>query len=209
MAEFRALLEKLQTLQEALHVASSGINLAGSDDEPLRALRSAHDMLSDMGPRAEVFERRAKEADPDRKIYGPQMTQRVLAFCDGLARATEDALELEEALAPLQERVDSATREAERQAKVERGEEARRAAAEQQEREEHAAIVEAQLAEVEAQAAAANSVRLVQQEDASLGRRPLSTGLSLGGALSHLESSCSVEVRPWLVLLRSQLYLWI
>ena len=73
--------------------------------EPLLALDAARAILQEIAPRAEVFEKRARETDPDRKIYGPGMVQKVLAFCERLADAAQSADELEESLAPLRESV--------------------------------------------------------------------------------------------------------
>jgi hypothetical protein len=75
--------------------------------------------LTDLEPRAAVFERRAREKDPDKKIYGPQMAANVLSFCNDFAEARAHAEELGDALAPLlRERV--AAHAAEEQAVQER-----------------------------------------------------------------------------------------
>ena len=34
-----------------------------------------------MKPRAAVFEKRAREPDPDKRVYGPKMVQKVLDLC--------------------------------------------------------------------------------------------------------------------------------
>jgi hypothetical protein len=56
--------------------------------------------LTDLEPRAAVFERRNREKDPDKKIYGrPQnMAAKVLFVCNAFAEARAHAEELEDAL---------------------------------------------------------------------------------------------------------------
>eukprot|EP00966_Prymnesium_polylepis_P062898 1459733-Prymnesium_polylepis.1 len=80
MAEFRGLVAKLDELEASLAVAAGGAASSSADDAtddaPLRALEHARALIAEASPRAEVFERRAREADPDRRIYGPGMTQK-------------------------------------------------------------------------------------------------------------------------------------
>ena len=195
MAEFRGLVARVDELEASLAVAAQGIG--ASDDaaeEPLRALDSAKQTIVEVTPRAEVFEKRAKETDPDKKIYGPQMVQKVLALCERLIGATEHAEELEEALAPLRERFEAATRAAQEQAAALAA--AKQADEERRHREEQeaaAAAAAAAAARESEQAATVSIRRVVQTEDEMMGRRPLVSGLSLADALGLLQRSCSEQ----------------
>ena len=89
MAEFRGLVARVDALEASLAAAAQGVG--ASDDlaeEPLRSLDAAKETILEVTPRAEVFEKRAKESDPDKRIYGPQMAQKVLALCERLTQAT-------------------------------------------------------------------------------------------------------------------------
>jgi hypothetical protein len=77
--------------------AADGVSLTTVDEGPLLALRDACEILTDLEPRAAVFERRTREKDPDKQIYGrPQMAAKVLFFCNDFAEARAHAEELED-----------------------------------------------------------------------------------------------------------------
>ena len=166
-------------------------------------------MLADIRPRADVFERRARETDEDRKIYGPKMVQRVLDFCAALGAAEEHAAELDAALMPLREARSSVraaeeaaaasqaaaeaeaarVAEAERVAAAQAAEEAAREAAAEEARRRAAAIAAPLFGKGGAPAAAPDADAPPEADE--LGRRPLVAGLDLGGALALLADSCA------------------
>ena len=89
--EFPRLQESLAEVQRELDAASDGLAAvlasaaSESDDEArLAAHARAAAMLDSMKPRASVFEKRAREPDPDKRVYGPKMAQKVLDLCAAL-----------------------------------------------------------------------------------------------------------------------------
>ena len=142
-SEFAQLGAQLEWLEARLdRAASQEGGLSG--EQQLEALRSAQAELELVAPRAVVFGGRAREADPDKQMYGPKMVARVLDFCARVEAAGEKAAALDESLAPVVEQLAAQAREAERQAEEERqrlvADEARaaveRAEAQRREREE-------------------------------------------------------------------------
>ena len=72
--------------------------------DALAAHAAATHALKQLEPRARVFERRATERDPDKRIYGTKMSRRVLEFCDAMQSAVASCFELGEALEPARRR---------------------------------------------------------------------------------------------------------
>ena len=102
--EFPRLQDSLVEVERLLDVTSADFNADASID----SYATATALLAEMKPRAEVFERRAKETDVDRKVYGPKMVQRVLEFCAALQAADERALEMDDQLIPARSRREAA-----------------------------------------------------------------------------------------------------
>ncbi|KAL1521364.1 hypothetical protein AB1Y20_021031 [Prymnesium parvum] len=181
--EFRSLQAKLEHLENALQLAECGV-LQGSN-EHAEALNDAHALLTEIKPRALVFERRAREKDPDKQIYGPGMTQKVLDFCERLSTASGRAEQLEEELAPLRARL--AAELATKQHELDESE--------QQERQQ---LLQAEQRVFTArptrgqQAGSLPMVKLQQTPgvDREGGRRRVLSGMSLADALPLLERSC-------------------
>ena len=211
-SEFPRLQERLAEVEADLQTASAavGSQASGVCDERASAALVAQDAavaaLADMVPRAEIFGKRARESDPDKRIYGPKMAQRVLDFCTALEAAVEHSQELQEALLPVRERLAGAeaARRAAAAAATAAAEEAQRAIAEAQTAAEARAEEEArQEAEEEAARRAAAiaaplmggvaAVAAGSREADELGRRPLTTGLDLGASLDLLATSCEPE----------------
>ena len=209
--EFPRLQDSLAEAQSELDKASDGIaavlvSAASEDDDAARlaAHARASGLLDAMKPRAGVFEKRAKEPDPDKRMYGPKMIQKVLDFCAALDAAVEHEEELREALAPLRARRAEAE---EARAKQEREAKEAAAAAEVAAAEARAAA-EAAEAQAAAEAAAEEARRRAaaiaaplagfnvtnisenEVEADSMGRRPLVAGLDMAGALALLQKSC-------------------
>ena len=209
--EFPRLQESLVEVQHELDSASDGIAAVltsaaseGDDEARLAAHARAVAILDAMKPRAIVFEKRAKEPDPDKRMYGPKMVQKVLDFCIALEAAVEHEEELSEALAPLRTR--RAAAEAERVAQERAASEAAEAAARE------AAATRAAAETAEASAAAAAEAEEARQRAAAIaaplagfgvtqageheveadgmGRRPLVAGLGLAEALELLQRTC-------------------
>ena len=211
--EFPRLQESLAEAQRDLDSASDGIATVltsaaseGDDEARLAAHARAVAMLDSMKPRAAVFEKRAKEPDPDKRMYGPKMVQKVLDFCTALEAAVEHEEELRDSLEQVRARLvaaneaDAAAKAAEAAAIVqaERAAAAERVAA-QAAAEQVAAQAAAEEAERRAAAIAAplfgsaNEVEVGEDEveaDA-MGRRPLVAGLSLSASLELLQSKAS------------------
>ena len=123
MAEFKTLVARLDEAEQFLERASAPAP-AASPYAPLDALDAAVSALEELTPRVGVFEKRALEKDPDKKVYGPKMAERVLAVAGRLADAAEAADELSDSLAPLRRQ-----RSGERRAEQQREEEEAQAAA--------------------------------------------------------------------------------
>jgi hypothetical protein len=197
--EFPLLQEKLSEVQDALDTATLGLSGKEHEEAALAAHIQAATMLAEMRQRSEIFERRARESDPDRQIYGPKMIRKVLDFCDALQSAAEQCEELEEALQPIraQHAAAAAVAAAQERAEAERvAAAAREAAAErvaaQARMEEVARHEEAERARQRAAAIAAPLFGTPSASDAGieadeLGRRPLVKGLNFGSALDLLE----------------------
>jgi hypothetical protein len=77
---------------------------ATAEADALAAHAAACASLNQLESRAQIFERRAMERDPDKRIYGPKMSRRVLDFCDWLQRVAGHCAELGETLAPARQR---------------------------------------------------------------------------------------------------------
>ena len=203
--EFPRLQEALAELQAHLDTASA--NLAATPEADAVAL-SAHDqaaaLLANILPRAEIFEKRAKEPDPDKRIYGPKMVQKIKDFCASLAGAVEHEEEVRDVLAGARARQAAATDAA---AAAAAAAEAAAAAASA----DAAAAAEAQAAAAEAAAQQAaveesqrraeaiaaplfGTARTLEEYEAeadAMGRRPLTLGLDFNGAMELLVGSCS------------------
>lgn len=201
--EFAQLQDKLGLIEAALQRATAGVTSDVADGEALADHDEATKLLDEITARASVFERRAREPDPDKRIYGPKMAQKVLTFCDSLLAAIEHAEELGEALMPLRERVAEAeaeaavaaavAAEATMQAELEAAaataaEEAVRKAEAQQAAEHAAAERAAAIARPLGGGAAAPT-----DEMDWLGRRPLVAGLTLAKSLELLQQSCEAH----------------
>ena len=213
--EFDVLHDRLAEAQTLLDEAGSGVAVHhGADlDAEARAVAahgSAAAILKDIGVRAEVFEKRARETDPDRKVYGPKMIQRVLDFCANLQAAVENADELDEALEASRARIaaaEVAAADAAKAAAALAAEQEAAAAAEKAAAEELAAAAAREAAEEEARLRAAAiaaplggvAVLLDDDGDATMmdemGRRPLVEGLDLCGALDLLAQSCADDAK--------------
>ena len=212
--EFPRLQELLCDVEASLATASEGVKpaLAGATDQDIEAADAkavaAHEwaceVLAEMGPRAEVFEKRAREKDPDKVIYGPKMVQKVLALCEGLQAAADHAEELRDALAPAKQRQKAARDAAEARAvaaaeamvAAERHE-AEQAAQEMARAAEETRLAAEQAAQDRAAAIAAPLRGRVMAPSADSagemderGRRQLIPGLSVDAALDVLQDRC-------------------
>ena len=200
--EFPRLQDKLALIDKKLSRAAQGVTPDSSDAEALAAHAEASKMLDEVAERAAIFERRAKEPDPDKRIYGPKMAQKVLDFCEALRAAVEYAEELAPALVPLRERLAAAeaasaaaAQAAAAAAALAERDAAAAAALVQAERDEEARVAAEQAAADRAAAIArplgggAPAAASVSEMD-WLGRRSLEDGLTLGQSLALLQRSC-------------------
>lgn len=200
MAEFKTLVARLDEAEQFLERASAPAP-AASPYAPLDALDAAVSALEELTPRVGVFEKRALEKDPDKKVYGPKMAERVLAVAGRLADAAEAADELSDSLAPLR-RQRSGERRAEQQREEEEAQAAAQAAARAQAAAEDARSRAAADAAAEAAAAEAEERRRVAErleriaagEAGADPRRGAAAaprlGLSLTDALAALAAAC-------------------
>jgi len=78
------------------------------ESDALAAHAIACTALKQLEPRARIFERRALERHPERRIYGPKMSRRVLDYCDALQTAVRHCAELGNALSPARRRREDA-----------------------------------------------------------------------------------------------------
>ena len=207
--EFPRLQDTLAQVEGLLVRAAAGVAPDSADSDALAAHFEAKQLIQEMSERAGVFEKRAREPDPDKRIYGPKMAQKVLEFIEALQAASEHAEELDEALAPLRARLAAAevaaaaavaaTAEAAAQAELEA---LATAAAEQAELDEEVRLA-SERASVERAAAIARplgsgsgdaSFQRLEAADTvdALGRRKLTADLSLTQSLELLEASCEV-----------------
>ena len=205
--EFPRLQDSLVEVERLLDVTSADFNADASID----SYATATALLAEMKPRAEVFERRAKETDVDRKVYGPKMVQRVLEFCAALQAADERALEMDDQLIPARSRREAAAQaavaeeaaaaaavaeaarlaELEREAAAAAAEEAARIAAEE-EAQRHAAAIAAPLAGAPAGSSMDTDDPNPMIDD--YGRRAIVSGLDLQASLELLLQSTSALV---------------
>ena len=201
--EFARLQDKLGEIEAALERAGSHIASESHAAEALAAHAVASSLLAEATPRAAVFERRAKEPDPNKRIYGSKMIAKVLDFCAALQAAADHANELGEVLEPIRLRLAAAEAHAEliaqenAQAQVKAAKEAEAASAAERSRAEEAARLATEQAAAERAAAIARplggrsaTVEATGREMDWLGRRPVMSGLSLTGALDLLPQSC-------------------
>ena len=101
MAEFRELVAQVDELELKLELASAH---HGQQYTALEALQAAQEILEQVSLRTGVFEKRASEKDPDKKIYGPKMVGRVMELVGRVNAAAEGANELNVLLAPQRKR---------------------------------------------------------------------------------------------------------
>lgn len=78
------------------------------ESDALAAHATACTTLKQLEPRARIFERRALERHPERRIYGPKMSRRVLDYCDALQTAVRHCAELGNALSSARRRHEDA-----------------------------------------------------------------------------------------------------
>jgi len=107
VCEFPRLQDGLAEIENMLALAMPGTSRGATADVEAGALAAharACAALEQLEPRAQVFERRALERDPEKRIYGPKMSRRVLDFCDALQSAARHCAELREALSPARRR---------------------------------------------------------------------------------------------------------
>jgi hypothetical protein len=204
--EFPRMQEALTAVESQLEQVGAGLTAAAdltADESTLATFASATGVLKELRQRAEVFERRAREKDPDKQIYGPKMVQKVFDFLGALDTACEHAEELDDVLTPIRLRVAGAKQAAAAEAaaateaRVTSEREAAAAAAAARARAEEEARLEAeQEAAARAAAIAAPLEGMVAAAPASvldvdnLGRRDLIEGLSLGQAVEEMKRWC-------------------
>lgn len=202
--EFQKMQDDIVTLKDALARASAGVQPT-ADVSVLDAYDEAVRLVADLRARAQPFERRASEKDPDKKIYGPKMVQKVLDFCTALEEAAEHADDLDGALVPLRERRAQAEAEAAaaeaaaaEAAVVAEREAAAAADAERAQAEEAARLEAERQASERAKAIAAPLPGMADGPSAAsatagpmdeLGRRDVQRGLTLAQALELLLTS--------------------
>lgn len=183
MTEFRSLQARLEEVKSAMLATACGL----PDSERLASLDRALSLLTEITPRAEVFEKRARETHEDRKIYGPGMTQKVLCFCEEVQLAASHASELAQELAPVRLRVAAADAAAadEARARREKEEEERRAAQQQ--------ASEASAAEEKRAPPEQTSLKPLQRMDGAASQRTIVHGMTLDEALALLQKSCDAS----------------
>jgi hypothetical protein len=200
MTEFKELVEHIGQIEGLLDHASATPS-AADPFSPLGPLDAAWSEMQATEQRVEVFQKRAAEKDPDRKVYGPKMVERVLEMVARFSSAREHAEELEQQLESLRRRRQGADEDErnERQAAAEAKAAATRAAV-------MAAAAERGRVEGEKAAARAAADRAEQQRvaerlrliaegaagaDPRRGAAPApEVGLSLLEAEAKLRSSC-------------------
>lgn len=200
MTEFKALLEHIGQIEKLLDHASATPSTT-DPFSPLGSLDDAWREIEATAQRVDVFEKRSKEKDPDRKVYGPKMVERVLEMVARYSSAREHAEELEQQLESLRRRrqeADEAERR-ERQAAAEAEAAAVRAAeaaaATGRDRIEREAAAERAAADREEQQRLADRLRLIAEgvsgADPRRGASPApEVGMSLLDAEAKLRSSC-------------------
>lgn len=197
MSEFKALLSHTSELEAALEQAA-----AGAPHARLAALEAALTQLDALTPRLAVFEKRAREKDPDRKVYGPKMVEQVLQLIERVKGLREHADEVAEALRPMREEREAEMRAIERrkQAEVEAAAAAQRETADAVRAERARAEREARAAREAAKEAERKQVeerlKLIAEGatglDARRGAAPAPEhGLSLLDAEAKLRRNCS------------------
>ncbi len=89
--EFAKLQDSLSAVGRLLDEAARGLRpeLVAEAGDAVRAHTEARALLSELLPRCDIFERRARETDPDKVIYGPKMVKRVLDLCEGARSSAE------------------------------------------------------------------------------------------------------------------------
>jgi len=201
MAEFKILLEHISEIEGLLDQASAPPSTA-DPFSPLAPLDAAHRALSEAQGRVEVFEHRAREKDPDRKVYGPKMAERVLEMASRFAAAVEHADELDERLAPLKQQqadaldVERSRREEAAEAAATAAREAAAAAAAARELAGREAAAGQAAAEREERERVAERQRLIAEGAAGIdprrGAAPApKAGLSLLEAETMLRANCT------------------
>jgi len=201
MAEFKVLVASVGEIEGLLEQASAAPPMA-DPYAPLKPLDEARRALDEAGDRVVVFEKRAKEKDPDKQVYGPKMAQRVLEMVSRFVAAVEHAGELDEVLAPLRKQqtdaldVERRKREEAAEAEAVIAKEAAAAVAAARELVEREAAAGQEAGEREERERVAQRLRLIAEGAAGVDpRRGLApapqTGLSLLEAEVMLRANCT------------------